>query len=402
MTLVPNRHPADDHAIYLVSTAGLPNFGDEFLTRGWLDWLAHAHPGVEVWLDCMEPGRAAHLFADTHPRLRVTNTLWQLAHQGDEDPIEDEARIRRLVRELGSPRIDLGLESLRRVRSIHFLGGGYLNAMWPRNLGMLTAATEVKAMTGAQLYATGQGFLPQSDSTGAWLRQLLDVFDVVEVRDDAGAELLGVSPGIDDAFLALEGTRPVMSPHRAPAFMVLLQGDFWEHGRESALLDLAFSVIERHAPDGRFGLVEGMPPDDAWPLAAMRERYPALEFYPFARLWKEGLPARPGQTWLTTRFHFHLLAASAGAAGIALNPRPGYYDAKHGSLIELGTGWAFSGLDGLPEASSAPDFPAKARDLAARKAALAARLYPRAGVTGVRSLLARLRGDTLARRALAP
>lgn len=403
LTLLTDGHLADDRPIYLVSTAGLPNYGDEVLTRAWLDWLANAHPGTEVWLDCIEPGRAMHLFSDTHPRLRATNTLWQLAHQGgDPDPVQDEARIRRLVRGLGSPRIDAGLEMLRDVRSIHFLGGGYLNTVWPRNLGMLTAATEVKAMTGAGLYATGQGFAPQTDDSAPWLRRLLEDFDLVEVRDRASAELLGIDVGIDDAFLGLAGERPVYSPHSSPSFMLLLQGDLWEQGRRDRLLDVAISAVEAHAPDGRFGLVEGMPPDDGWLLAELRDRYDALEFYPFERIWKEGLPARAGQTWLTTRFHFHLLSAAAGAAGIALNPKPGYYDAKHGSLIELGSGWSFVGDDSPLQASVDAAFPVKARELAEKKQALAAALYPSARVTGARSLLMRMRGATMARRALIP
>lgn len=61
--------------VYLVSAAGVPNLGDELIARAWLDWLARAHPRVEVWLDCVEPGRAAHLLDGVHPRVRFTNTL---------------------------------------------------------------------------------------------------------------------------------------------------------------------------------------------------------------------------------------------------------------------------------------------------------------------------------------
>ena len=50
---------------YLVSTAGHPNYGDEVITRAWLDYLAERFPRSTVWLDCPHPGRAAHLFADS-------------------------------------------------------------------------------------------------------------------------------------------------------------------------------------------------------------------------------------------------------------------------------------------------------------------------------------------------
>lgn len=66
--------------LYLVAPSGVPNLGDEVISRAWLDWLAVHYPDEEVWLDCPEPGRAAHLFLDTHPKLRTTNTLRQVVH----------------------------------------------------------------------------------------------------------------------------------------------------------------------------------------------------------------------------------------------------------------------------------------------------------------------------------
>lgn len=121
----PTHDQATHRPLYLVSTAGHPNLGDELITRAWLDFLARSHPDRDVWLDCPEPGRASHLFADTHPRLRVTNTLWELAHSSDAHDVRvDAPRIERIVRELGSPRVDEGLLLARRAASIHLLGGG--------------------------------------------------------------------------------------------------------------------------------------------------------------------------------------------------------------------------------------------------------------------------------------
>lgn len=393
------KMPLGPEVVYLVSAAGVPNFGDEFVTRSWLDWLARTHPGIDVWLDCIHPGRAAHLFRDTHPRLRVTNTLWELAHSGSGDDLSaEERRVRQLVREFGSPRVDAGIDTLRGVSSIHFLGGGYLNSLWRRNLGMVAAAVEAKEVSGALLFATGQGFLPQDEVSSKWMREMLDRFDYVESRDDAGAAALGVRAGIDDAFLAFATGRRVFREDDTPSFMLLLQGDFAADARKETLLHAVDQAVSRYAADGVFGVVEGMPPEDAELLPDLRERYPKARFYPFSRIWDEGLPARPGQTWLTSRFHFHLLAAAAGASGIALSIEPGYYDVKHGSLIDVGTGWALAdGLD-LPDGATAdPAFVGSVSDLAARKAAIAELLYPRLRVTGIRSALARARGETFDR-----
>lgn len=363
--------------IYLVAAAGQPNFGDEFITRAWLDWLAKHHPKREVWLDCMEPGRAAHLFADTHPRLKTTNTLWQLAHMGGPDDIsEAAARIDRFVTELGSPKVDFGLRTLRNMSSVHLLGGGFINALWPRNLGIVAAMASVKRNYGVRVYATGQGLLPCEGATRRWLREQLATFDYAESRDAYSAEAFDIVEGTDDAFLAFANDRPIYAPaESAPMSMVLVQGDMPEYVNDEWAEATISSFVEQQGGVKRVGFAEGIPPEDSrfagdWVTQG-------AEFYPFMRIWEEGFPAREGQTWLTTRFHFHLLAAAAGAAGAALDIRPGYYDVKHDLLRKLKTGWT----DGAPTTGddiatgSSGEFPGIARRLGEAKAALASRLY---------------------------
>lgn len=377
---LPFRRPVDDEPapppapIYLVSTAGHPNYGDELITRAWLDFLARTHPDTDVWLDCPHPGRAAHLFAGAHPRLRCTDTLWELAlGSPSHDPVEDVERIGRLLRDLGSPRFDPGLLALREVGSAHLLGGGYLNAMWHDNLGLISALAELHRAFGVRVFATGQGLMPADEGHRAWLEAQLEAFELFETRDDESAALVGGEVGLDDAFLALALDRPVFDTEQSPDRMILVQGDLtsWEDAEAEATIH-SFT-------GGRVagvGLVEAIPPDDARYAAAAE----GARFYPFGHLWAKGLPARSGQQWLTSRFHIHLMAAAAGAAGAVLVGREGYYDVKHRSLMSLGTGWKLvpAGADmSEPEHRPTRDetFPARARELATRKLALARRLY---------------------------
>lgn len=44
---------------------------------------------------------------------------------------------------------------------------------------------------------------------------------------------------------------------------------------------------------------------------------------------------------ISTRFHFHLIGALLGAKGTAISIGTQYYDVKHQSLIDRGTGWQF-------------------------------------------------------------
>ncbi|GAB3604081.1 polysaccharide pyruvyl transferase family protein [Microbacterium aureliae] len=359
--------------LYLISTAGHPNYGDELITRAWLDYLAVRHPHREVWLDCPHPGRASHLFADTHPRLRVTNTLWELALSSPmHDPLADTERITRLVVELGSPRFDPGLLALRRMASVHLLGGGYLNALWQDNLGLVGALVALRAAFGIRLFATGQGLMPLTEQQAPWLASRFARFDHAEFRDEPSARLAGADVGLDDAFLALALDRPVFDARPSPDRMVLVQGDLraWDDD------DVRRTIRSFSGTAREVGMVEAIPPDDVRYLGATGS---AERVYPFGHIWSDGLPARSGQRWLTSRFHFHLLAAAAGASGLIVQGEAGYYDVKHSSLLALGTGWSVLTAGDKPDAADATieaGFPAHARELARRKLALADSLYP--------------------------
>ena len=62
----------------------------------------------------------------------------------------------------------------------------------------------------------------------------------------------------------------------------------------------------------------------------------------FDELWACGLPTREGQTWISTRFHPHLIAAARGVSGIAVSAHAGnYYSVKHGSV---GSSWTITDL----------------------------------------------------------
>jgi hypothetical protein len=377
----PSAHAAPAAAgrpLYLVSTAGHPNYGDELITRAWLDHLAARFPDRDVWLDCPHPGRAAHLFLGAHPRLRTTSTLWELALGSEShDPVADADRVGRLVRDLGSPRFDAGLLALRGMASIHLLGGGHLNTMWQDNLGLVSAAAAASEAFGVPAYATGLGLMPLATPGGAdlapWLADQLAAFAHVEVRDERSAEAIGAEVGLDDAFLALAHKRRVFDERATPDRMVLVQGDLVAWQDDDAIASIE-SFVSGISPDS-VGFAEAIPPDDHRYRGLVR---PDARFYPFGHIWADGLPARAAQRWLTSRFHVHLLAAAAGAAGIVIAGRPGYYDVKHESLRALGTGWALVEAGAPVRADDAtldPSFPDKARALAQRKRELADRIY---------------------------
>lgn len=88
----------------------------------------------------------------------------------------------------------------------------------------------------------------------------------------------------------------------------------------------------------RIGIVEGIPGADRAVFDLIESELPDARFYPFAGVWQHGLPAGPGQVWISTRFHTHMLAA----AGVAVSINAGYYSTKHRSLLDRGTGWVLA------------------------------------------------------------
>ncbi|MEW1961361.1 hypothetical protein AB0269_02730 [Microbacterium sp. NPDC077644] len=360
--------------IYLVSAAGHPSFGDELITRAWLDVLTELRPEAEVWLDCPYPGRASHLFRRTHPGLHVTSTLWELAAScpSPADPIADAERVARFVRDLGTPRIDPGLLALRGVANVHILGGGLFAAAGVESLGIISAVAELQRAFGIPASVTGLCLPPMDRELSTWVTGELDVFDVVEARDRVTAEAVGGELGLDDAFLALAVGRRVYDESTAPEHVVLVQGDArtWTDGDAIRSIESFFG----DTPHEVAAFVEATPPDDARYIA---DTAPEARFYSFGNIWFDGLPARAGQRWLTTRFHAHLLAAAAGAMGTVIIDADGADDRTHSSLLDLGTGWNAirAGEQAAPAAD--PDFPARAREHAATKRALAVAMYAR-------------------------
>ncbi|MFC4606072.1 polysaccharide pyruvyl transferase family protein [Rhodococcus kronopolitis] len=388
--------PADRRElIYLIAPSGAPNYGDEFIARAWLTYLAQARPDVDVVLDCHTPGQAAVLLGGLHPRLTFVDTAWRMCAQAAHLPAwEAAAFVRRAVGDPGlvCP-VAAGIELMQTATTVHLLGGGYLNAVWPQHLSLLAIAAQVAARGGGRAVATGQGLTPVGDEVRADLvRSLAGEFTVFDVRDDQSLALLDASrPGVgasgDDAWLQLATAPAAVYDSTGPAvareFVLCLQSDLTvgEGAGDGVdrLAAYAARLLASWAVRGeQVTVVEGIPGVDRVVFDRIAHLLPGAHFVPFTQLWRDGLPARSGQTWISTRFHPHLLAAAAGASGVVLATGSDYYDVKHGSLVALGSRWpVYAGAESVPPRPSAGGFTeAVVARQGEAKAALARALYP--------------------------
>lgn len=371
--------------IYLIASGGNPNYGDELIVASWLRFLARVRPEAVVWLDCPQPGTATALFAGIHPQLRTTNTLWRsCAEAPDQSAAGVWRHVAHIVAHGGSPMYDAGLIALGRADTLHLLGGGYVNGVWPDHVGLVSGMVAARELSGAPLKASGLGLLPLPENSG----QLLDSFakfESVTVRDAASADFLGTSLGLDDVFLGLPGEllRSKTSHQmrsRAKDMMLCIQSDMTDEPTFLRLRDKLRVVVDKAlAEQLTVGYVEAIPGSDRRMFDALDGLIPEENFVPFTQVWTDGLPVRPGQQWYTTRFHPHMVAASAGAQGVAIGILDDYYDIKHRSLLELGTGWTYASARSdaeLPAPSGAKEFQERALQLASEKRREALSLYP--------------------------
>ncbi|MDA4109757.1 hypothetical protein MHOL44478_21220 [Mycobacterium holsaticum DSM 44478] len=384
---------AEREIVYLVAPSGNPNYGDEFILRAWLRHLALARPDADVVVDCHTPGQAAVLLRGCHPRLTFVDTVWRVCFQTAHlRPSEAAVVAEQAIHDPGRmPTIVSGIELLARADTVHLVGGGYINAVWSHHMALLAAALAAVDRSGGRAVATGQGLLPIGDpSRLGLLRDLQARFSLFDVRDlpsyqaIAGAGGGGSFSG-DDAWLGItdDGVYDSESAAAARRFLFCLQSDLVEdfaggRGLDGLIAAIA-EVIQRWDIQGRdVAVVEGIPGADRIVFDRVAHLLTDAVFVPFTEVWRNGLPARTGQTWVSTRFHFHLLAAAAGASGLALAGRTDYYPIKHQSLLDAGSRWQLADSPELPTApvQDGGFSPQTVSALHRQKSALAADIYP--------------------------
>jgi polysaccharide pyruvyl transferase WcaK-like protein len=388
------RLPATDPAlIYLVAPAGNPNYGDEFILRAWLRYLARVRPDTEVVVDCHTPGQAAVLLRHCHPRVTFVDTVWRICFESADQSADQAVALAADVLDNPGrlPRIVSGVELLTRADTMHLVGGGYLNTVWPHHLSLLATAAAAAQQFGVRAVATGQGLLPTGgDDRRALTQKLGSSFALFDVRDRPSLDALAdsgcpTSFTGDDAWLGVDddGVYDRESPAAARDVVFCLQSDLMDdHDDNRGVEGLAAAVsqlIQQWRLRGeQVAFVEGLPGADRLVYDRVAAQLPGALFVPFTELWNRGVPARAGQTWVSTRFHPHLLAAAVGASGVAVSGRTDYYPIKHESLVAAGSRWQVSVAGALPESPPADggfDAATVAR-LRADKLALAAQLYP--------------------------
>jgi len=327
---------ADSGIYMLVGGAGVPNYGDELIVSKWVDWIRRGprfeHLKLVVELNHMRVSDGLGLsgMQGVFPsgdvslaRYLLGSTSFDKAFDAGRHFFTDRHK---------DPRLERLAERLSRAAVFHLHGGGYLNDLWPSHAFSLGLGCAVKEQFDCVVLGTGLGLGPFALSgAGQRLREAASMFDVFEVRDGSSFELCGPEgvSGLDDVFLG-----PVSSD--------LIGGDV-----------LHVSLIGATSPDD---VARMLPlsfvnkfdrcffwmctPNDAQSFAAVGGLH--RHFAPLTPRDLLGpIPCGRSNFMVTERFHPHLVGARLGFGGTFFSSNE-YYDAKHGSVIELGSGFVSS------------------------------------------------------------
>ncbi|MGJ9425485.1 polysaccharide pyruvyl transferase family protein [Nesterenkonia halotolerans] len=324
----------------IIGGGGIPNYGDELIIGNWLKWYVSSHniSSEEITVEAYRSVIVRNLFEDKFPgvnwshsvkdaRLEFRNLdFWGALEKG-----MDAANS-------SIPAVNKAFTRVNKSSLIHVHGGGYFNGMWPSHAFVLGLVSAAQSSSGAHAVATGLGVGPLEDPSPkqrSLLDRAVEAFDFIEVRDSSSYNFLKRSLsrnlsgkiilGLDDAFLY-----PVESANDHHKTLHLALRD--DSAAEKIIERLTSQFIgrfDRH----RFWVCH--PAADAGAYAKLVKRFRRFEVAGVSELIRD--PHLGSQDLLITeRFHPHLQAARVGAGGI-FSSGSEYYDAKHGSLVDLGS-----------------------------------------------------------------
>lgn len=323
--------------IYLYTTAGIPNFGDELIAAHWLRYLSPQ----SVIVDCSGPQRARETLGAINSNAKFVRAIGKfssaIAKTNPRGTFWDHARAGRKC--FSGPSADALKNLLSGVSRFHMVGGGYISTKWPHSGALLGVALAIRETLGISVAGTGLGMTPISEPDDLpLLRDIVAAFDLLELRDIDGFSYLQrwapvehVVFGIDDSFLY-----PVTLRSGPPAVHVSSHGD-------GIGVDTFLEHIGPKQPGDIF-YWRCHPQRDLYMEGLLKAQFPRMQTLDHTELLACNHVA-PGDFMVAHRFHPHLIAARAGAKGIYLSKSP-YYDTKHGSVVALGSGFASTGDPG--------------------------------------------------------
>ena len=329
--------------VVLVGCFGYPNFGDEMLLKAWLDSIFAERQNASVVVECHVPGNAEAILGNYDHHVIYQDVLWRIAWAQDGtcqelikrgiDAIENYSEYSSSLRFM--------LRRIFNAKAIHFIGGGYFRSGWDKHFAVIGEALAIKRKSKCVLTMSGQGFFPYNEEYISIFKAALNNFEHISVRDRRSFELIHEVANvekectIDDTFLFDKSPLSATEDNTSGRLIVCMQNDIKNNlihnylydkvVRYSNLYELPIYVLE-FCPRHDFEVVDL--------LRIIRPIYKVS----FEQLFNREFCISRNDICIGTRYHFHLLAARAGARGI-FGSADEYYGIKHDSILDLGSEW---------------------------------------------------------------
>ncbi|MDI2090701.1 polysaccharide pyruvyl transferase family protein [Commensalibacter oyaizuii] len=341
----------------LVGSVGHPNFGDEAIMRVWIDNYQQVLHDRIIFCDgpgrnlkkCIDQSRVQNVHVASELQS-IYSTVGYFDYTGSKVAIRDIDHYKKTIK--------LIAKNLREfeTESIHLFGGGYLNSLWKHNYGLIISSLLVGLEAKIPVFASGLGVLP-CDPKNHNLLKLLEYFIDLDVRDKESFNLLSslcnssaISFSGDDVLLAFCADKNILvNEEDDPSIVICLQNDLFEgYGfLDKILSDDCLSVyINKNIKNIK--IISAMEDDVKIQDQATLDRIQSfgmtvtnIDHY---ALIEQGLPVNKHSFYITSRYHFHLIASLWGCKGIAVSNHH-YYDVKHNSVNIMGSLWKVCNLD---------------------------------------------------------
>lgn len=330
--------------IYLVCHSGYLNFGDELIAKTWINFLTNKFPLEEIWVDTCNPGVSAVVFKD-YKNIRFTDTLWTASRNSidrDIDYILDLA-----FQKDGGVAFANGLELIKSARCVHMIGGGYMNSEFYFNYSIIAILANLKKEAGFELFGTGLGLEPIDQAYERIIGEFFKVFSWIDVRDEKSYQRLlhwglknKASFSCDDVFLS-----PIPQSNVGRPGKLIISA---QPGNNPFLVVSFLLKLIEHCPQAQNGIefltLDAISDHIIIDKVVSISRRTDIIVRDFNDLWKNGFQISSNDFVFSTRFHAHLVASMMGARGLCAAVSVPYYDVKHLSLIEMGSGFDIIGM----------------------------------------------------------
>lgn len=356
---------------YLISVAGAPNLGDEWITIVWLNKIFKEDPYARVILDIPHEKTFNRLFPEYRncSRLVVINNIWEkIKKLHNSDFPKSILELHKVLNfdDFGFSRLQ---DKYGRIKGVHLLGGGYINDIWINNALIIQVLSDLRSKFNFKLSWSGACIAPISDFNVSLNKKGFESFDYISTRDiesyDAirNLEITKLVYGYDDVYLGcLE--RTVNAPeitHSKPNLYINIQGDISSKVKINKQIECISSFIKNNRDwFNKVIYLEGMPIADRYAYKILNKVFKDITLIDYFTLINktigvdEGLKIPKNSICIASRFHIHFYMSLFGIRGGYLCSHDSYYDIKHSSLCKIGSGWSkFEAGDDFKQFASA-------------------------------------------------